>query len=186
MVGNEIFRWGIDPPPQYLRLKRDCDGGAHQARAVPPRGLRSALGANQRCPQFCCESTDDQDQAWGGPDERSAIGHLLLPACAHQRAFGEHHKSSGRHPALPRPFASSDRNEKIARRWNKEATQLYDIFIKQRKTTYGKAKSKVSSTVYLTAAPGYQPFAQQRDEVICQPIHAAVLCSLCALRPWQH
>ena len=81
---------------------------------------------------------------------------------------------------------SPPRNEKIARRWNQEATKLYDVFIKQRKTTYGKAKSKVSSTVYLIAAPGYQPFAQQRDEVICQPIHAAVLCSLCALRPWQH
>ena len=81
---------------------------------------------------------------------------------------------------------SPPRNEKIARRWNKEATKLYDVFIKQRKTTYGKAKSKVSSTVYLTAAPGYQPFAQQRDEVICQPIHTAVLCSLCVLRPWQH
>ena len=75
---------------------------------------------------------------------------------------------------------SPPRTEKIARRWAKEANKLHETFIKQRKTTYGKGKSKVSSTVYLAAAPGYQPLAQQRNQVICQPIHAAVLCLYCA------
>lgn len=74
---------------------------------------------------------------------------------------------------------SPPRDAKIARRWNKEANKLYDVFIKQRKTTYGKGKSKVPSTVYLAAAPGYQPLTQQRNQVICQPIHAAVLCLYC-------
>ena len=64
---------------------------------------------------------------------------------------------------------SPPRDEKTARRWNKEASKLHDVFIKQRKTTYGKGKNNVSSTVYLAAAPAYQPLARQHDEVSCQP-----------------
>jgi len=71
---------------------------------------------------------------------------------------------------------SPPRTQEIARRWNKEATKLYDTFIIRRKTTF----NRVSSTVHLAALPTFHPL-QTSDKVSQHTsTHCTTrVCSLC-------